>query len=124
PGVRFLVDPALVPDTSAPFDAIVIDSEGATISDGCTARARIGRRADRTSIRVRWATCGTLRAVRLNAKVDEPACTTMVGSFVARGTGRRHFTAPASTCGDGRLDAAAGEQCETSAPCADGEPCV
>jgi hypothetical protein len=125
-GVRFLVDEALVPGTSLPSDAVAIDAAGyVTIAGGCPAtRAAIGRRGGRASLHVRWAACGAARNVRLNAIVDDPACTTLVGTVRARGTGRHEFTGRASACGDGRLDPSAGEECETAADCPSGEPCT
>src|SRR2546425_2054460 len=126
PGVRFLVAPPLVPETVLPLDAIVVDGDGmATIASGCPpVQARIRRRGGRSILRARWAACGTLRRVLLSAKVDDASCTSLVGTFSARTTRRRHFEAPRSTCGDGQLDATAGEQCESAADCAAGEICT
>src|SRR6185369_11565155 len=64
-----------------------------------------------------------LRNVRLNAKVAD-SCATMDGTLVVRRTGRRAFAASASSCGDGRLDVAAGETCETAADCPAGDACA
>ena len=125
-GVRFLVDSALVPGATLPFDAVVIDAAGdATIASGCgPAHVRAAKRGRLTTVRIRWGACGALRNVRLAAKADDPDCKTLIGTLSARGAKRQSFTAAASTCGDGRLDAAAGETCETSADCTDGDPCA
>ena len=72
-GVRFLGDGVLLPGPTLPFDVVIVDAAGyATIASGCPpGRARGGRRAGVGSFRVHWATCGTLRNVRLAAKVDD-----------------------------------------------------
>jgi len=119
PGVRFLVTPPLVAGDPLPFAAIVIDAAGeVTVVSGCPATpARVTRHRPTSTVRARWAACGTLRDVRLTAKVADATCTTLVGAFSAKGTKRRRFTATASVCGDSWLDTAAGEQCESAADC-------
>jgi hypothetical protein len=118
PGVRFLVAPSLIAGTTAPLDAIVIDAAGqATIASGCAAtRGAFTRRNGTTTIRARWASCGDERSVRVTAKADD-TCAALAGTLTARGVPRRRFVAPASACGDGIVDAAAGEACETAADC-------
>src|SRR5947199_7469612 len=125
PGIRFLVAPALVPRTQLPFDAIVIDADGmTTITNGCPpVPAHVRRRGGRSTLRARWHACGALRSVRMRAIVDDASCASLIGTFSARTTKRRRFQAPRSTCGDGRLDAGGGEQCETLADCAEGQAC-
>ena len=125
PGIRFLVAPALVPRTELPFDAIVIDADGmATITSGCPpVPAHVRRRGGRSTLQARWHACGALRSVRMRAIVDDVSCASLIGTFSARATKRRRFQAPRSTCGDGRLDAEGGEQCETVADCAEGQAC-
>src|SRR5262245_52188026 len=63
PGRRFLVAPELVPNAGMPLDAIVVGADGmASIESGCApAKVRVGRRGNRTTLRARWAACGTLR---------------------------------------------------------------
>ena len=126
PGIRFLVDDVLIPGAELPFDAVTVDAAGdVRIDSGCApAHARTGKRRGLKTLRVRWASCGTLRNVRLAATVDDPTCSTLGGTLSARATKRRSFTGTASTCGDGRLDVAGGEACETDVPCAGGEPCT
>src|SRR5581483_9710801 len=126
PGTRFLVDAPLVPGTTLHRDAVVVDAAGdVSIASGCSAaHARVAHRASGSSVRAHWTTCGPLRSVRLTARIDDPACTTLTATFTARGTKRRRFTAPASVCGDGVLDPDAGEQCESAADCAGGTPCT
>jgi hypothetical protein len=125
PDVRFLVDATLIPGSTLSFDAITVDSAGnAAIASGCeSVRARVSRRRSYVVVRAHWPACGVLRSVRLNAKVDDPACTAMSGTLTARGIRPERFVAPASTCGDGRVDAGAGEACEIDADCAGGEAC-
>ncbi len=124
-GVRFLVDTPIVPGSALPFDAVTVDAAGdATADSGCpAAHARIGVRRGDDVVRVYWPACGELRSVRLSAKVDDPGCTTLTASVTAHGLRRRRFVARASTCGDGRVDGAAGETCEGDADCAPGVPC-
>ena len=123
-GVRFLAVEPLVPGSGVSFDAVVVDAAGdVTIESGCAAtRVRVGKRGETTTLRARWTRCGALRSVRLNAKVDA-ACTTLGGTLVSRGKKALRFTAAPSTCGDGLLDTAAGESCETAADCG-GEACA
>ena len=125
-GVRFLVAPPLVAGDALSFDAVVIDAaSGVTVASGCpTTPARVTSRRRTSTVRARWAACGTLHDVRLTAKLADATCTTLVGAFSAKGTKRRRFTATASVCGDGWLDVAAGEQCESAADCPGGEECV
>ncbi len=120
PGVRFLVEPPLVPDSSVAVDAITVDEAGdVAIASGCPpVRARLSKRGRYTSVRGRWTTCGPLRSVRLNVKIDE-SCASLTGTMTARASRRRSFTAPASVCGDGWIDPDAGEQCEIDADCTD-----
>src|SRR6185369_17258519 len=73
--------------------------------------------------RARWTACGALREARLRARIDRASCSIVTGTFAARGAKRRHFEGTPSTCGDGRLDPAAGEQCETAADCLAGQTC-
>ena len=126
PGVRFLVTPALVPGSELATDAVVLDADGKlAIASGCVAvPARLGRRGARSSIRARWQACGTLRDVRLHAKIDRTSCGVLTGTFAARAAKRRRFEATPSTCGDGRVDTGTGEQCETAADCLAGQTCT
>lgn len=124
PGVRFLVEPPLIPGSALPFDSIVVDDAGnVTIASGCAATpARFARRSRFTTVRARWAACGELTLVRLSAKV-EADCTALDGTLSARRTKRQRFTATASACGDGRIDVDASEECETTTDCASNESC-
>src|SRR5262245_35914452 len=125
PGVRFLLPSAFVPGSGLAVDAIVVDGDGmATIASGCPpVRARVRRHRGRSTIRARWTACGSLRSVRMIGTVDGSSCAALAGMLGARATGLQRFEAPRSACGDGRLDAAGSEQCETAADCADGQPC-
>jgi hypothetical protein len=126
PEVRFLVDAPLVPGVALPFDAVTIDAAGlVSIDSGCApVEPRTSRRGTVRTIRARWTTCGPLRSVRLTVKVDETTCELLSGNFTGRGTRRRRIAAPASICGDGTLDVAAGEACETAPDCSDEQACV
>ncbi|HEV7734516.1 MAG TPA: hypothetical protein VGR62_20250 [Candidatus Binatia bacterium] len=126
PGVRFLVEAPLVPGVALPFDAIAIDDAGqVSIDSGCAAVApRTSRRGTVRTIRARWTACGSLRSVRLTVKVDEAGCDRITGTFSGRGIRRVQIAAPASACGDGTVDPAAGEACERDPDCAGGEACT
>jgi hypothetical protein len=126
PGVRFLVDQPLLPGTALPFDVIVLDENANVgIASGCLpARARVGRRGRLTTVRVRWAECGEVRAARLSGKLDASDCAALDATFTARGLRRQRFAAPASACGDGLVDSGGGEDCETHADCDGAETCA
>lgn len=126
PGTRFLVGQPLVPGVALPFDAIAIDAVGrVAVDSGCASvDPRTSRRGTVRTIRARWTTCGPLRSVRLSVRVDETTCSASTGTFTGRGTRRTRVDAPASVCGDGTLDVAAGEQCETVADCGGDQSCV
>lgn len=126
PGTRFLVGQPLVPGVALPFDAIAIDDAGRmAVDSGCASvDPRTSRRGMVRTIRARWTTCGPLRSVRLSVKVDETTCDALTGTFIGRGTRRTRVDAAASVCGDGTLDVAAGEQCETVVDCGGEQSCV
>ncbi len=126
PGVRFLVGEPLVPDAGIPLDAVTIDAAGlVSVDSGCAPVApRTSRRGTVRTIRARWSTCGPLRSVRLTVKVDETTCELLTGTFTGRGTRRRRLSAPASVCGDGTLDPAAGEVCEANPDCPGDDACI
>src|SRR5689334_10729853 len=54
-GVRFLVEPAFLPASTLPFDAIVVGADGsATIADCGAARVRVTHRGTVASVHARW----------------------------------------------------------------------
>ena len=126
PDVRFVSDRSLAADGRA-FDVIVVGADGSVRIDGwCDpVAARLSQTRKGTLVRARWDACGGgASRVRLRARLDPPACTSAQGTLRARGRKRMVVAASPSRCGDGRLDAASGEACETGVPCAGGLYCV
>ena len=125
PGVRFLTGTALLPDAPG-FDALVVDAQGqVAISTGCDpVAARLRQLKTGVRLRVRWKNCVGLANVRLTATVDANGCATASGTLRARRTKPTPFTAAPSTCGDGKVDAATGEQCDAGHDCSVGGPCA
>lgn len=115
---RFVASaPILAGDAGSPLGAFVTLADGqVTIGSGCgPARARLrGLRFGATRLRARWKRCGDLRRVRLRARieVDETPCARLAGTLTARGGTRVAVAAARSRCGDGIVDAAAGERCD------------
>lgn len=124
PGKRFLTDRALV-STTASFDPIALDASGrVTLADTCgpakTKRQKLPRGV---RLQAKLGDCGSVPAARLVAKVNAPTCTTVSGKLAGRGVAATAFTAAASTCGDGRVDAGRGEECDAGVACGNGNPC-
>jgi hypothetical protein len=98
----------------------VVVLEGGTLAIGgaCPAVAATTKgSAKRTRVKARWAGCaGVAGPLRLTAKIVG-GCGTMKGKLKRRGAKAERFVALRSVCGDGVLDRAAGEQCETAADC-------
>src|SRR5262249_26648734 len=61
-----------------------------------------------------WKQCTGLKGrVKLSGLIAPDACTTLTGTFFAKKAKvKRSFTAIVTRCGDGTVDAAAGEGCE------------
>src|SRR5262249_2823625 len=114
-GIGFMLDAPLVAgDTIDSHGPVRL--EGGKVSFGafCTpVRVHVERRGRAFALRARWKPCDGLRGVvRLSARVD-PACTALTGTLRTPRSGvRAPFTATASRCGDGVIDAERGEQCE------------
>jgi hypothetical protein len=114
---RYLVDGApLVPDVTEK------GRQGITIADGTISIGSVCQPVacsllpakGRTRVKARWSACvGLARPVKLKATFD-PSCTVLTGVRIARRVTpkRRRFMAAASVCGDGIVDAAAGEECD------------
>ena len=94
-------------------DAVVLEPGQVTIESGCPPvvprlrRTRLGWKLGAS-----WPACGTLRGVRLKATLPQ-SCRVLHGRLSARPRplGRR-FGASLVRCGDGVLDADAGEACD------------
>jgi len=99
------------------FDAVVLAGHQVSIGSGCApVRARLkALRNGATRVRAAWNTCGDLHRVRLNATIgaqDGEACRLFAGTLSAKRTPKRTISASRSRCGDGVVDAAAGETCD------------
>jgi hypothetical protein len=111
-GGRFLVQQTPLPTGS---DTVVLAGQRVDISAVCPdvrGTVAIGRRGTRLEAIWPRGACGDgSPPIRLRARFDE-ACGEIVGRLRSRGVAR-NFVARRSTCGDGVVDAAAGEECET-----------
>lgn len=94
---------------------LVLDGAAVTVEGACPAvgRAKPGRKG--TRVAAAWDGCGAARKLRLRATARD--CEALRGTMRVRGK-RRRFAATASTCGDGVVDAGAGEQCDGGTSCA------
>ncbi len=131
PTGRFLVDPGngqLVEGASTgSIDSITVDEQGRiAIGSGCLAVAgRITAKRHFTKVTAKWKACGHAGASHLKAKIGSPDCGVMKGSFKSKGGKAKPFTVRRSTCGDGVVDGAGGEQCERGMDgCAAGIACT
>jgi hypothetical protein len=102
-------------------DAIVLESTGAThtvaIDSGCAATAaKVKATRKGTKIRARWAVCGTDRKLKLAARIALD-CTAVQVKLKVAGAKPRRAEASRSACGDSRVDAIGGEQCEADGDC-------
>ncbi|HEV7732632.1 MAG TPA: hypothetical protein VGR62_10745 [Candidatus Binatia bacterium] len=114
-GGRFLVEQAPLMPGSSGADAVILTGQRIEIASGCrNIRGVIERDGRGTWVDARWprGACGNgTPPARLRARfVDD--CGEMVGNLRARGAARRSFVAHRSVCGDGIIDAGAGEACE------------
>jgi hypothetical protein len=108
PGGRFVVpatEPLLpIEATGIPADGVsigVVDGRyEAAIDGGCDAvPAKVKpKRKGHTVVRARWKTCGELRKVRLNGRIDA-SCTMLTGVVRGKRMKRQRFVAPLATAG-------------------------
>jgi hypothetical protein len=75
-------------------------------------------------VKAKWKHCADLDKVSVVAKIPAPACLALDGTIRAKKTKAQHFTGTRSTCDDGVLDAAGGEECEPGFPCSAGATCT
>jgi phosphohistidine phosphatase SixA len=116
PPGRFLVTSPVPPPAAEPVEVVAFDAAGTLTIDGCgptAATVRAGR--SWTRLHARWEPCGQHRRLRLRARIHAPECTTLEGWLRGTGYPATEFSAVRSTCGDGVLDVAGGEQCDASA---------
>src|SRR5262245_45494565 len=98
-------------------EVVVLENRALSIGTVCSARrARLRRRKRGTTVIVdfRKGDCpGIGRRVRLKALIAD-GCSTMTGTVKVRRAARVQFSAAASVCGDGVIDAGLGEECDGS----------
>jgi len=108
-------------------DLLVLEGAGASftlgIGSGCAPAAAVLKQTKKgITVGAHWKRCGTARKVRLAAMLDA-SCDHVAGTFRFKGARPRAFEARRSACGDGTVDAAAGEACEHDADCPAGNGC-
>ena len=114
-GGRFLLaaGSVVLGGAAGSVDAVVLASDGMATLGACgTTRAVIRGKARFTTVQAQWAACGTLAKVRLKARIAAPACTELSGTLRAKRVRAEALRASRSVCGDGTVDASAGEECE------------
>lgn len=126
-GGRYLVrDAPLIADSTVVGpDVVTIGDFQVAVGSGCAARpVNVRATWQGTRFRKRWWQCADIAGPVVVSALIEPTCQVMTGRLVARRAKVvRNFVATRSRCGDGIVDADAGEQCETAEDCA-GVPCV
>jgi hypothetical protein len=123
PGGRFVLDPQVL-GTAAPQPALVIQGGQVSIDGVCPPTPGTSKASRRgTVVRVRFGGCtGVAGRLKLAARLD-PTCATLTGTLATRRKKRR-FVASSTRCGDGVVDDAIGEQCETGIACTSGVGCT
>ena len=114
-GGRFLLDPGEAPPfasaASTGIDSFVLDGKKVTIGASCTARAKLHATSSGWKVVARWKTCAGIPRALLRAKVGYD-CRDLAGTLGAKRHRPKAFAAHRSRCGDGLVDAGAGEQCD------------
>jgi hypothetical protein len=125
PDGRFLIDPGLLATVAPALDVIVLQGSELAIEGVCPLMEGHAKATARgVRVNAHWWQCGSLRNVRLRAKLPS-GCRTMTGTVKAKKVRRARFTATASSCGDGIVDAGNGEECDPSGvACATGGACT
>lgn len=128
PPGRFIVTsggPLVVGAAVTDLDAVVIDGSRIGTDSGCAlAAGKVKASKKGTIVRAKWSQCGTSKRVRLKGVIAAPACEAMAGKVRAKRRAPAPFQAVRSSCGDGRFDAAGGEQCDGATGCAAGQSCA
>ena len=118
---RFVQAAPILPGVAPrPSDAVVVKDGELSIESGC-APTPVHEKALRrggTRVHAKWKTCGILRDVRFAGTVrdDGDACVRLDGALRARKIHAVAVVATRTRCGDGIVDAGAGEVCEPPAP--------
>jgi len=94
-------------------DAVVLTTSGILIRSGCSlVPATLHPLRKGWKLQAHWSECGTFRKVQLTATISAD-CSLLRGRLKARTTRmRKRFSATPSRCGDGVVDAGAGERCD------------
>jgi hypothetical protein len=114
-----------IADGSAQPVIMALAESSVAVAGGCSpTRQRVRTKRKGTKIMLRWKACDDRADVRLKATLDT-SCATMTGKVRARRLGSTPFSAVPSTCGDGVVDAGAGEQCDgDGTTCTGGSTCA
>ncbi len=106
PDGRFLLGSAI--------GAMVLDARQVSLEPGCApTRAKVKAKKKATIVSAKWRTCdGGRRKVRLAARIGAPDCSQITGKLRVKGSRPVRLEGRRSTCGDGTVDAGAGEACD------------
>jgi hypothetical protein len=99
---------------------LVVDGPTLSVEGPCPVQGKARKRRKGTSLSARWERCGGLENIRLRATARD--CATVRGRLRARKR-RAALLAAASACGDGMVDAGAGEECDGADTCGAGVQC-
>jgi hypothetical protein len=128
PGGRFLVqgDALVAGDTAVSPEPVMLGGTQVSIGDVCSpTTASVKASKQGTKVKARWAGCtGLTGKVKLKATIGSD-CSVMNGTLKApKAKLTIPFVAQRSKCGDGVLDKAGGEQCDSGAGCSPSELCT
>jgi uncharacterized delta-60 repeat protein len=122
PAGRYLTAAPLLAGVSGALAVEVGVSRTVAIDTACDpVRAVLKGTKRGTKVRAKWPACGSVRRVRLKAKIVD-ACGTMQGTIRGKRLLPARFSATLSRCGDGRFDER-GEGCDAGAGCGAGQRC-
>lgn len=125
PARRYVVTggASMIGDGSGQPVVLALAEDSIAAVGGCSpTRQQMRVKRKGTIVKLRWKTCDTRADVRLKATLAT-SCDTMLGKVRARRIGAVAFAAVPSVCGDGVLDAGAGEHCDPTG-CAAGQTCA
>lgn len=125
-GGRFRPSAALLGEGAV--QSLVVEAGTVAIEGVCPPVPAVVKGSERkTTVKASWppsACTGIDVTVKLKGKIVS-SCGRLNGKLKAKGAQPpRKFQAPLSTCGDGVIDAGAGEACESAADCTAPEPCT
>jgi hypothetical protein len=119
---RFVVTTGqdLLGDASEPA-VLVLNGSTFAVDGACPTHGSATTRRKGTRLKARWDHCGSVAKLRLQATARD--CSVVRGTLRARKTKAAMVAVP-SLCGDGIVDAGAGEQCEAGQTCDGGVACT